>query len=161
MNPYGMKAQGLGMAAMIGGPMIGQAMGGNTGMMIGMGLGQVASMLPFVMKGALTLSKIIKFTGYGALIASVVAAGKYLLDLKKKYEDVKRNANEKESKRVEEEIKLKMDEVKRLKIEKYIPLNRLIHLFMRYVVIFLLTKKRIIFTQDSVLLLIMLIETRH
>ena len=88
MNPYGMKAQGLGMAAMIGGPMIGQAMGGNTGMMIGMGLGQVASMLPFVMKGALTLSKIIKFTGYGALIASVVAAGKYLLDLKKKYEDV-------------------------------------------------------------------------
>jgi len=87
-NPYGMKAQGLGMVAAVGGPMLGQAMGGNTGMMIGMGLGQVASMLPFVMKGALTLSKIIKFTGYGALITSVIAAGKYLLDLKKKYEDV-------------------------------------------------------------------------
>lgn len=88
MNPYGMKAQGLGMAAMMGGPMLGQAMGGNTGMMIGMGLGQVASMLPFITKGALTLQKIIKFTAYGALITSAIAVGKYLLDVKKKSEDV-------------------------------------------------------------------------
>jgi hypothetical protein len=73
---------------MMGGPMIGQAMGGNTGMMIGMGLGQVASMLPFITKGALNLQRIIKFTTYGVLITSVIAVGKYLLNLKKNYEDV-------------------------------------------------------------------------
>ena len=87
MNPYGMKAQGLGMAAMMGGPMLGQAMGGNTGMMIGMGLGQVASMLPFMIKGALDLSKIIKFTSFGIAIASAIAFGKLLLKLKKDAED--------------------------------------------------------------------------
>jgi hypothetical protein len=49
----------------------------------------------------------------------------YIVKDKKKYEDVKKNANERESKRVEEEIKLKMDEVKRLKIEKYMKDNNL------------------------------------
>ncbi len=49
----------------------------------------------------------------------------YIVKDKKKYEDVKINAHEKESKRVEEEIKVKMDEVRRLKIEKYMKDNNI------------------------------------
>ena len=88
-NPYGMKAQGLGMAASIGLPLAGQAMGGNAGMMIGMGLGQVAQILPFIIKGTFTFSKILKMiTIPGLVITGLIAIGKYLLDAKKKAEDV-------------------------------------------------------------------------
>jgi TP901 family phage tail tape measure protein len=88
MNPYGMKAQVLGMAGSVGGSMIGSSVAGMPGMMVGGILGQFLPMLPLAIKGALTLQKIIKLTGYGALIASALALGKYLLDLKKKAEDV-------------------------------------------------------------------------
>jgi TP901 family phage tail tape measure protein len=88
-NPYGMKAQGLGMAASIGAPVLGQMMGGNTGMMIGMGLGQVAQILPFIIKGTFTFSKMLKMiTIPGLVITGLISIGKYLLDLKKKAEDV-------------------------------------------------------------------------
>ena len=88
-NPYGMKAQGLGMAASVGAPVLGQMMGGNTGMMIGMGLGQVAQILPFIIKGTFTFSKMLRMiTIPGLVITGLIAIGKYLLDLKKKAEDV-------------------------------------------------------------------------
>jgi len=88
MSPYSMKGQVLGMAGSVGGSMIGSSVAGMPGMMVGGILGQFLPMLPLAIKGALTLSKIIKLTGYGALIASALALGKYLLDLKKKAEDV-------------------------------------------------------------------------
>jgi hypothetical protein len=87
-NPYGMKGQVLGMAGSVGGSMVGSSVAGMPGMMIGGILGQFLPMLPVAMKGALTLSKIIRLTGYGAAIGSAIALGKYLLDLKKKAEDV-------------------------------------------------------------------------
>ena len=87
-NPYGMKGQVLGMAGSVGGSMLGSSVAGMPGMMIGGILGQFLPMLPVAMKGAITLSKIIRLTGYGAAIGSAIALGKYLLDLKKKAEDV-------------------------------------------------------------------------
>lgn len=47
----------------------------------------------------------------------------YIVKDTKKYEEVQKHASEKESKRVEEEINLKMDEIKKLKIEKYMKDN--------------------------------------
>jgi TP901 family phage tail tape measure protein len=88
-NPYGAKAQVFGMAATVGGMSLGQAMGGNTGMMVGSMLGQVASILPFIIKGTFSFSKILKaITIPGLVITGLIAIGKYLLDLKKKAEDV-------------------------------------------------------------------------
>jgi TP901 family phage tail tape measure protein len=87
INPYGAKAQVFSMATAVGGGVAGQAMGGNTGFMIGSMLGQVASILPFLIKGTLTLSKVMKFAGFGLAVTSAIALGKVLLDLKKKYED--------------------------------------------------------------------------
>jgi TP901 family phage tail tape measure protein len=92
MSPFGFKGQMIGLGGSLAGGAIGQSIGGTPGFMVGSMVGNMAMFIPQLIKAAKvagTLFKLLKnLTIGGAVITALISIGKYLLDLKKKAEDL-------------------------------------------------------------------------